>query len=127
MKERTYDLDERLIDFASLIILITNSLPKHGAGSYLSGQMLRSGMAPALIYGEAHAAESPGDFIHKIRLVLKELRETYNSLRIIKKQPWTSVEIDEGIKEVNQLIAIFVKSIKTAEENQIKKNNKPSQ
>ena len=74
--ERRYDLEERLIEFASQIIDITEMLPKTLAGNHLGGQLLRSGTSPALHYGEAQAAESPADFIHKMKVCLKELRET---------------------------------------------------
>src|SRR5687767_13014457 len=110
MNEKNFDLDERLVDFAALIIKITEYFPKTITGNYLSGQLLRSGTAPALLYGEAHASESRNDFIHKMKLTLKEFRETHNCLRIIKKLKWKPEEYDSVINEVNQLISIFVTS-----------------
>jgi len=125
MNQKAFDLDERLIDFATQIIALTRSFPRNAAAAYISAQLLRSGMAPALMYGEAHAAESPNDFIHKMKLALKELRETYNALRIAKKMNWNDPDCDKVIGEANQLIAIFVTSIRTAEVNQIKRNKNP--
>jgi four helix bundle protein len=84
--ERKFDLDERLIDFALIIIDIAESLPKTLAGNHLAGQLIRSGTAPALQYGEAQSAESRSDFIHKMKIAAKELRETYNCLRLIRKR-----------------------------------------
>jgi four helix bundle protein len=69
-----FDLEERLINFAVLIVDISESMPKSYAGNHLSGQLLRSGTSPALNYGEAQGGESRKDFIHKIKIVLKELR-----------------------------------------------------
>lgn len=80
------DLNERLISFAVIMIDVSEALPKTFAGNHLSGQLIRSGTAPALNYGEAQGAESRNDFIHKMKIAAKELRETYNCLRIIKKK-----------------------------------------
>lgn len=71
-----YDLEERLVNFATIIVEISEIIEKTFAGKNLANQMSRSGTSPALNYGEALAAESKKDFIHKIKLVLKELRET---------------------------------------------------
>ena len=76
------DLEERLIQFGTLIIRISEGMPRTPAGVHLSGQMLRSGTAPALNYAEAKAAESHRDFTHKIKIVLKEHRETWVNLRM---------------------------------------------
>ncbi len=82
------ELEDRLIDFASRIIDLVEALPKTPAGKHLGGQLLRSGTSPALNYGEARAAESGPDFRHKMKVCLKELRETYVCLRIIEKRKW---------------------------------------
>jgi four helix bundle protein len=76
--ERKYILDERLIEFASVIIDISEALPGSIAGNHIAGQLIRSGTAPCLQYGEAQGAESRNDFIHKMKVFLKELRETFN-------------------------------------------------
>jgi len=113
--QRTFDLDERLIRFAVSAINIAESLPLNYAGQHIAGQLIRSSTSPALNYGEAQGAESPRDFIHKVRIVLKELRETYNCLRIIQLKNWSALEsLQPVMDENNQLIAIFVKSISTA-------------
>ncbi len=82
---RKYDLEERLIDFVLLIDEIIENLPPTKLANHLSGQMVRSGTSPALNYGEAQSAESQKDFIHKMQIILKELRETRIILKIITK------------------------------------------
>jgi four helix bundle protein len=115
-----FDLEDRLIQFAAIIIDIAESLPPTIAGTHLASQLIRSGTAPSLNYGEAQSAESRNDFIHKMKIALKELRETSCCLRIIQSKKWL---IDEKIQTVlnenNQLIAIFVKSIETAQKNKL--------
>jgi len=115
---RKFNLDERLIEFASAIIDIAETLPKTIAGNHIAGQLIRSGSSPCLQYGEAQSAESRNDFIHKMKISLKELRETYNGLRLIKRKKWCPEDkLDAWIDENNQLISIFVKSIETAQKN----------
>lgn len=84
------DLEDRLIEFASRIIDLVEALPKTPVGKHLGGQLLRSGTAPALNYGEARAAESGPDFRHKMKICLKELRESHICLKIIEKRKWFS-------------------------------------
>jgi len=116
--ERKFDLDERLINFAAEIIDISETLPNTIAGRHIAGQLVRSGTAPALHYGEARGAESRKDFIHKLKIGLKELRESFNCHRIIRKKKWYNEErLDKFLDENNQLISIFVKSIETARKN----------
>ena len=118
MNNKIFNLEERLIDFACSVIKIAESLPKSNAGNHLSIQLIKSGTSPALHYGEAQSGESSKDFIHKMKLVLKELRETFNNLRIIRKLSWLqSQDLHQVIDENNQLISIFVKSILTAQKN----------
>ena len=74
MTTKTFDLEDRLVDFSVKIINVVEILPNTKAGNYISGQLIRCGIAPALLYGEAQAAESRMDFIHKIKIVLKELK-----------------------------------------------------
>jgi len=78
-----FDLEERLIEFAVRVIRTAESLPKTKIGNHISGQLIRSGTSPAPNYGEAQSAESRADFVHKMRLALKELRETKIWLLII--------------------------------------------
>lgn len=122
---KDYDLEERLIDFAVRIIRLADSLPRTSAGKHIAGQIVRSGTSPAPNYAEAKDAESRKDFIHKIKIVLKELRETYVWLRIIQRAKMLSrVErIKELTEECNELISIFVKSVRTAKKNSIKSEN----
>jgi four helix bundle protein len=113
------DLEERLIAFAVMIIKIVREMEDSKAGNHLAGQMLRSGTSPALNYGEAQSGESRKDFVHKIKIVLKELRETFVCLKIITQSELYSDQgkIEIALKENNELIAIFVKSVETAEKN----------
>ncbi|MCD4665983.1 MAG: four helix bundle protein [Bacteroidales bacterium] len=113
------DLEDRLIDFSVLIIEISQSLPNTKAGNHISGQIIRSGTSPAMNYGEAQSAESRRDFIHKIKIVLKELRETSVGLKIIHRAKlFKSIgKIESALKECNELISIFVKSVMTAQKN----------
>jgi four helix bundle protein len=113
--KRIYDLEERLISFAIRMMTIAENLPQTKAGSHLAGQLTRSGTSPALNYGEAQGAESKKDFVHKMRIILKELRETRVCLLIIIRKPVGEItdEIEGDHKECEELIAIFAKSIKT--------------
>jgi four helix bundle protein len=123
MQNRKFDLEDRLIDFAVLIISITESLNNTKAGNHIAGQLVRSGTSPALQYGEAQSAESRNDFIHKLKVLLKELRESLVALKIIKRVPLTNKFdlVEKALVECNELIAIFVKSIETAKKNNDKK------
>ncbi|MEM7655325.1 MAG: four helix bundle protein [Bacteroidota bacterium] len=100
--------------FAVSVVKLTEGLPNRKAFNHLGGQLLRSGTAPALIYGEAQAAESDKDFLHKIKLVLKELRETQVGLKIMMKlsPPGTQLPMGEVLGECSELVAIFTASVK---------------
>ena len=119
INEKKYDLEDRLIAFAVLIINITENLLNTKAGNYIGGQLVRSGTSPALHYGEAQSAESRNDFIHKLKILLKELRESRSAMKIIKNTPLAEKMemVDKGLQECNELISIFVKSIETAKKN----------
>ena len=116
---KNFDLDERMIDFSIKVIHLTENLPKSNTGIYFSDQLMRSVSSAVLDYSEAQSAESRKDFIHKVKVSLKELRETFSGLRIIErlnnKQP--PEDISYLIKENNELISILVKSVKTARKN----------
>jgi len=116
---RPHNLEELLINFSVSIIEFIDQIQNTKAGNHLSGQLLRSGTSPALNYGEAQSGESKKDFIHKIKVVLKELRETYVCLKIINKAKLHESEekLKALLQENNELISIFVKSIKTAQGN----------
>lgn len=118
-KTKKFNLEDRLIKFSVLIIGICSKLENSKAGIHLSNQLLRSGTSPALNYGEAQSSESRRDFIHKVKIVLKELRETKINLNIIEEAdliPDKSITT-QAIKESSELIAIFVKSAETATAN----------
>jgi four helix bundle protein len=112
---RQFDLEERLIDFAVRVIRTAESFPKTKVGNHVAGQLIRSGTSPASNYGEGQSAESRSDFIHKLRICLKELRETrvwlLISVRASLIRPASKLEA--LINENNELIAIFVTSINT--------------
>ena len=117
-KNKKFDLEERLINFAVLIIRAAESLPKTVAGKHIGGQIIRSGTSPAANYGEAQGAESRADFVHKMKICLKELRETGIWLLMIVRadlmKPASNLE--SLMDENNEFIFIFVTSIKTSKQ-----------
>jgi four helix bundle protein len=112
-----YDLEERLLDYCAAIINLTRKLNGYFAERHIGGQLLRSGTAPVSHHGEAQAAESAADFIHKMRLALKELRESDRWMKLIQRAQMMPIaaEIPPLLGETDQLIRIFVTSIRTAE------------
>ncbi len=123
---KKFDLEERLIWFSVNIIKLSETLRKSFAGVHLSKQIVRSATSSALNYGEAQSGESPRDFIHKMGICLKELRETFINIKIIKYGKLSNNEelLNECFTENNELISIFVKSIETARKNNNSKNLK---
>jgi four helix bundle protein len=115
-ESRTFDLEERLIDFAVRIIRISESLPKTRVGNHIAGQLIRCGTSSAPNDGEAQSAESRADFIHKMKICLKELRETKVWLLMIKRAKLLTPasKLQPLIEENDELISIFVSSIKTS-------------
>jgi len=114
------ELEDRLIAFSALVIKVAESIIESYAGNHLSGQIIRSGTSVSLNYGEAQDAESRCDFIHKMKVILKELRETMICLKILKTKnlvPNYKI-LDKALNENNELISIFVKSIQTARKNE---------
>ena len=120
--EVKYDLEERLLKYSARIINVVEVLPATRTGNHIAGQLLRSGTSAYPNHGEAQAAESPKDFVHKLRISLKELRETKRWLKLVKyiKLINKSNRLDELLDETEQLIKIFVTSIKTAQANSSK-------
>ncbi|HEX3084070.1 MAG TPA: four helix bundle protein [Pyrinomonadaceae bacterium] len=116
-------IEERLVDFAVRIVKLSAGLPKTPAGRHIAGQILRSGTSPAPNYGEARGAESQADFIHKLRIVLKELNETSIWLRVIQRSELIKSQLlADIIQETGELCRIFVTTIKTTKSrNQINK------
>ncbi len=122
-EQRKYDLEERLILFAIRTLEVSEILPNTKGGNHIAGQLVRCGISPAFNYGEAQSSESHKDFIHKIGIVLKELRETSICLKIIILKPLLkeSQSIDSDLKECRELIAIFTKSLQTAKSKTVQK------
>ncbi len=120
MYDGKFDLEERLIEFAVRIIKVAGSLPTTVAGQHIAGQILRSGTSPAANYGEAQGAESRADFVHKIRIALKELRETKVWLQIIMRSELISSpdRLQPLLKENDEVISILFKSAETARKNE---------
>ena len=119
---KKFDLEDRFIDFTIRISNVVDEIDNSKLGTHIAGQLIRSGSSPALNYGEAQSAESRADFIHKMRLSLKELRETRIWLLIIVRGNLIKPEskLDALLNENNQLISIFVTSIGTALQNKNK-------
>ena len=81
MEERKFDLEDRLVDYVCRMIDVVEALPTTRTGNYIAGQLIRSCHSPAFNYGEVQAAESKNDFIHKMKIVLKELKECRVALK----------------------------------------------
>src|SRR5687768_15891973 len=114
-----YDLEDRLVNYTCRMIKVVETLPKTRSENYMAGQLIRSCHSPAFNYGEAQAAESPDDFIHKLKVVLKELKECRIALKIIiNKALIKPVSKLSGVfSETEELVAIIAKSIITAQAN----------
>jgi four helix bundle protein len=111
---RADELEERLIDFAVRIVKLSANLPRTSAGRHIAGQILRSGTSPAPNYGEARGAESHADFVHKLRVVFKELNETSIWLRIIERSQLLRKELIRDIVQENrELCRIFAATLKS--------------
>jgi four helix bundle protein len=123
MQTTRKELEHRLIEFAVEIVRIAEKMPSTRAGNHLASQITRSGTSTALNYGEAQSAESRRDFIHKLGIVIKELRETQIALKIIEKSKLVppSCSVAELNKECDELIAIFYRSIQTAKTVKVSK------
>ena len=123
-KERIFDLEERLLEYANNIIKVVEALPNTRSGNHIGNQLLKSGTEPYAHHGEAQAAESNSDFVHKMSIGLKELRESSRWLKLVEKSQMLKNKIewiDEMIAETEELIKIFFKSIQTAKSNIKKK------
>jgi len=118
-RKSTYNLEDRLLEFAANIVELTESLPNTRAGNHIAGQLLRCGTPSLSNHGEVEAAESRRDFLHKLRICLKELRETKRWLRLVGrvKRLESPANFVTCLNEVEELIRIFVASIRTAEKN----------
>jgi four helix bundle protein len=115
MNEKDNDLSNRLLDFTVNVIKTINALPKTGIGRHIGGQLTRAGTSCGSNYEEACGAESRSDFVHKMSIVLKELKETRYWLRLIHRTETLSTKyIEPLMNECKQLCAIIAKSIITA-------------
>ena len=113
---KRYDLQDRLIDFAARVIDVVEALPLTRTGNHVGGQLVRCGTSPVANHAEAQGAESRKDFIHKMKVALKELRETRVWLLLIRRKGLIKPpkKLDAILQECDEIIAIFVASIKTA-------------
>jgi len=111
-----FDLEGRLLDYAAAIVQLTEQMRQSRAGTHVGGQLLRSGTSPLFNHGEAQAAESNNDFVHKLKICLKELHESHRGLRLIQRVPLIPdpSNLPSIIKETDELIRIFTSSIRTA-------------
>ena len=111
MKENT--LQPRLVSFASAVIKLCEGLPKTFSNKHLGQQLIRSSSSAALNYGESQAAESKADFIHKLKIVLKELMESKVAIQLLENSKSTeTADFSQVLKENSELIAIFIASLK---------------
>lgn len=108
------NIQERLTEFAVSIIQLSSKLPKNAAGKHIASQLLRSGTSPAPNYAEARSAESKKDFIHKLKIALKELNETKVWLQISEKSKLlATASLTDINNECDELCRIISASIKT--------------
>ena len=115
---RKYDLEERLLTFTAAVVRLADSLPNTKAGNHVAGQLLRCGTSPLANHGEVEAAESRKDFLHKLRICLKELRETWRWLRLMGRlELTTDSQLRATLTEIEELIRIFAASVRTTEKN----------
>ena len=113
--KRADELQQRLIQFGARTTRVAKNLPRTEEGRYISQQLLRSGLAAAANYAEARAAESRADFLHKLRIVLKELNETQSWLeQIVANGLFFRDKMVGIIAENQELRWIIGASIKTA-------------
>jgi four helix bundle protein len=114
-KKPNYDLEDRLLEFAVNVVERTEALPNTRAGNHIAGQLLRCGTSPYGHHGEIESAESRKDFIHKLKICLKELCETRRWLRLLlrlrRMDPPPALAV--CLKEVEELIRIFIASVRT--------------
>jgi four helix bundle protein len=114
------DLEERPLDFAVRVGKAIDALPETRLGRHIAGQLVRSGTSPAPNYAEACAAESKKDFIHKLSIVLKELRESSIWIRLIVRSTLLPEQRLELLRdECDQLCKIIAKSLVTAKSGPI--------
>lgn len=116
MKDTNFDLEDRLLEYCVRVIRVTEKLPRNQTGRYVADQLLRSATSPYGHHGEAESAESPDDFIHKLRVCHKELRESRRWLRLVHRLPLITrpARLLPLLNEAEELVRIFTASIQTA-------------
>lgn len=109
------DIANRLLDFAVQVLRIACCLPKTPQGRHVAKQLTRSGTAPGAHYDEARGAESRADFVHKVKIAAKEMRESHYWLRLVQRAHMTPTsDLSSVVDEARQLVAILTASAKTA-------------
>ena len=123
VEERIFNLEERLLEYSAAVIRLVRELPKDREANHVAGQLLRSGTAALPNHGEAESAESRADFIHKLKICLKELRETRRWLLLVRRVPLVerSSALDTLLTETDELIRIFAASVRTAEKRAVRR------
>jgi len=126
MEKKSFNLEDRLVDYTCQMIDVVEALPNSRAGNYIAGQLIRCCHSPAFNYGEVQGAESRNDFIHKMAVVLKELKECRVALKIIRKKEMIQLvtSVNAAYGETEELIAIIAKGISTANKNKEQFYNK---
>jgi len=115
------DIADRLLDFAVQVLVIVAALPKTPQARHIAKQLTRSATAPGAHYDEARSAESRADFVHKLKIACKEMRESHYWLRLIQRARLLSkLDVSPTIDEARQLAAILTASANTASHNQTK-------
>jgi four helix bundle protein len=118
MEEQANKLAERLLDYGVAIFKLTLKLDASLPGKHVAGQLFRSGTSAGANYEEACGAASRADFIHKLQIVLKELRESHYWLRLLHKSEIVpDFDLHASIEETKQLVNIISKSLITAKKN----------
>ena len=116
--EKSDQVEDRLVDFGVRVARMSEQLPRTELGRYYANQILRASNAPAPMYGEARCSESSADFVHKMKLALKELNETRIWMKMIERYGFFKPDVLTELKSENfQLIKIFSASIATAKKN----------
>ena len=119
------DIAERLLKFAVAALRLAMRLPRHPAGRHVASQLIRSATGGGANYEEARAAESRDDFVHKVGVAAKEVRETVFWLALIERSGWTAADLGAAIREAGELAAILGASARTARANARAAGGKP--
>lgn len=114
-KEWKEIFQDRLLEFSVKIIILANILPKTPAGFAIASQLIRAATSVGANFGEAQDASSSKDFLQKLNIALREAKETFYWLRVIEKVNLLPEEkINDAFSECKEIIAVLVKSVKSA-------------